>query len=521
MRPHGIPAVDPAGVAQRGPEVGRVPHPPRAQLEADQGREGRLRRTATGPGPAYGLGQGTAGRHPVRGGLGDHLVHPAFDQRQHGLEPLQHRLLRRRLLRLEQATTLQGLAQLGEVAGVELTHRLLESGGVDRDAARILLDQGQHLLPQPARGGEQPLPGALPQRQVQRDVTGRLFETLAERLDVGRQQRDVAGFAQRQPDVGRADHLGRQLTQALAELQAEHAGPGGPQHRPEHLLHPGQPGRGCAALRVTEGQGALHRVGDVRGDRLHQPAPDRHGLLDPLRPAPGRDPGADLGKRRRLVQPELGQRDGVRDRPLLPAVRTRVGTERGDRTSCGVLGHLPVDPGAGRRRAAAEHPAGAAEHGEGALQLGGEGVHVATGQRGEERFERVRRSLVPTRGAGSSGAAETVRLGLPALGFAALGLLVGRIRVPVLRHHVLLTSGGLFASTVRAGPGTSGWRRGVIALSAIAGEHGSARVQAMASGVRAASITDAPLSVDRLLGLVSDPGRGRCRPLRRSDPRPR
>ena len=33
-------------------------------------------------------------------------------------------------------------------------------------------------------------------------------------------------------------------------------------------------------------------------------------------------------------------------------------------------------------------------------------------------------------------------------------------------------------------------------------------VQAMASGVRAASITEAPLSVDRLLGLVSDAGVG-------------
>ena len=78
---------------------------------------------------------------------------------------------------------------------------------------------------------------------------------------------------------------------------------------------------------------------------------------------------------------------------------------------------------------AAEHPAGAAEHGERALQLGGERVHVATGEGGEERLERVRGRLVPAGGAGPTRAAESVGLGLPPFGLPALGLIVGRIRM--------------------------------------------------------------------------------------------
>jgi hypothetical protein len=44
-------------------------------------------------------------------------------------------------------------------------------------------------------------------------------------------------LAQRQPDVGCPDHLGRELTQALAQLQAEHARSGGSEHGSQHLLH--------------------------------------------------------------------------------------------------------------------------------------------------------------------------------------------------------------------------------------------------------------------------------------------
>ena len=299
----------------------------------------------------------------------------------------------------------------------------------------VLLDQRQHLLPQPAGGGEQPLPGALAQRQVQGDVAGRLLQTVAEGRDVGRQQGDVPRLAQRQPDVGRADHLGGQLAQALAELQAEHARAGGPQHRSEHLLHARQARAWRPASLAAEVQRALHRVRDVAGDRLDQPPPHRQRLLDPLRPAPGGDRGADPREGGRLVQPQLGQRDGLDQRALLAAVRAGVGPQRGRGLAGGVLGHLPVDPGVGVRRAAGEHRPGAAEHGERALQLRGQGVHVPTGQGGEQRLERVARLVTAgsgglTRALRPAGPAEPVRLGL-----GLLRLVVGRARLRILRHR--------------------------------------------------------------------------------------
>ena len=240
--------------------------------------------------------------------------------------------------------------------------------------------------------------------------------------------------------------------------------PGGPQHRPEHLLHPGQPGRWRAASASPRfsAPSIASAMCAATGSTSRRHTGMR--LLDPLRPAPGRDRGADPGEGGRLVQPELGQRDGLGDRPLLPAVRARVGAERGDGLACGVLGHLPVDPGAGRRRAAAEHRAGAAEHGERALQLRGQGVHVAAGQGGEQRLERVRRAghrrTRSRAGPRSAGAAEPVRLGLPPSGSLSGWSSAGSgCRSSAI--DVLLTSGSLFASTVRAGAGrTSGCRRG-------------------------------------------------------------
>src|SRR3712207_7051862 len=60
-------------------------------------------------------------------------------------------------------TTLFRSAELLEVGRVHPRHGLLEGRGVDGDAGRVLLDEDEELRAQPARRGEQPLPGALPQ----------------------------------------------------------------------------------------------------------------------------------------------------------------------------------------------------------------------------------------------------------------------------------------------------------------------------------------------------------------------
>jgi hypothetical protein len=158
------------------------------------------------------------------------------------------------------------------------------------------------------------------------------LEPLGELRHVVREQHGLPGRAERQSDVGRADHLAGQLAESLPDLRAEdgatelakHAG-----HRARQLLGLGR-------------QGAAHRTGDVLGHGVDDLLPDRQGVLHPLRPAPGRGGGGRLRQRGDRVEPVLGQPDGVGD---------VVGIGRGHRPVPGggdglagdVLGEVPVD----------------------------------------------------------------------------------------------------------------------------------------------------------------------------------
>ena len=158
-------------------------------------------------------------------------------------------------------------------------------------------------------------------------------------------------LAQRQPDVGRPDDLGGELAETLSELQAEHARAGGPQHRSEHLLHPGQARDGGRLARRRRSARPPSRPRCARRPArpaAATPASSARSTPPGSRPRPWHYPGEGG----RLVQPQLGQRDRFGQRALLSAVRAGIGTERGGGLAGGVLGHLPVDAGvrAGRRR---------------------------------------------------------------------------------------------------------------------------------------------------------------------------
>src|SRR5215831_7305032 len=80
--PDRVPAFDAARLGEAPPDRGGLP----------------------GPAPPDRLGQRAGLRQPVpRGGV-DHRVHPAFNQRQRGLQPVQRRLLLWGVLRLEQSS---------------------------------------------------------------------------------------------------------------------------------------------------------------------------------------------------------------------------------------------------------------------------------------------------------------------------------------------------------------------------------------------------------------------------------
>src|SRR5581483_10829604 len=124
-----------------------VAEPARAQLESDERGEGRLRGTTLCPASPHRLAKRQSSRHR-RSCLADHLVYPAFDQRQHRLQTLKRCSLRRGLLDLEQATVQRFLYRL-DVARVDGADRVLDPAGVNGDAAAVILDQRADVIAQP------------------------------------------------------------------------------------------------------------------------------------------------------------------------------------------------------------------------------------------------------------------------------------------------------------------------------------------------------------------------------------
>jgi hypothetical protein len=149
---------------------------------------------------------------------------------------------------------------------------------------------------------------------------------------VGEDGRGALG-TEGQADVGGGDDLAGQAGEGLTDLLAEHRATGLAQDADE------RPGHGLRLL----GDGLTHRADDVLGDRQDQRLPGGRGRFDPLGATPGRcgrGTGGDVGD---LVEPRLGQADGVVDRTGLAGVGRRVGAGCREGLPRDVLGHREVD----------------------------------------------------------------------------------------------------------------------------------------------------------------------------------
>ena len=212
-------------------------------------------------------------------------------------------------------------------------------GGVDRDAARVLLDRAEQRRAQPRNMSEQSLVRGLTQRHIKPDVVGGDAEPGAVCGDVARHQRRALLRTQREADVGRAEHLGRQPAEPLTDLRTE--------HRPRQLLHHAEqrPGHAHPALRLRRhdrGRGLDHSA----RDRIDQGLPRGPGLLHPLRAAPGQRTNRAGGEGRDRVEPGLGQPHRLVDRAAFGVGNRRV-TVTHDLLPREVAGEIPVDRSAG------------------------------------------------------------------------------------------------------------------------------------------------------------------------------
>jgi hypothetical protein len=196
VRPQRVATGGAALLAQQAPQLGGVAQAPRPQLQPDDRGERLLGRPARGAAAAQRLAQRGGTGQALPDGLGHDGVDPPLDQREQGLQPGQRRLLLGRGLRVEHARA-HGLLDRGRVGRVDALGQVLDAGGVDGDAARVLLDGGEQPLAQPRHVAEQALVRGLARGQVDQHLRRRAVEVLREPLDVLRQQRRRRGPGRR------------------------------------------------------------------------------------------------------------------------------------------------------------------------------------------------------------------------------------------------------------------------------------------------------------------------------------
>ena len=244
--------------------------------------------------------------------------------------------------------------------------RLLDLGGVDRDASAVVGDRGDDVVAQPGRVQEEPLVRALAQHQVEQHVGLVDTESLGEFGGVAQHDRRPVVLGDREPEVAAGDDLLGQPADGLPDLLAEQGAADLVEH-PDHR---------SGHRRCLGGHRLAHRGGDALGDRLDQSLPDRHALLDPLGAAPRGDGAARRRQVGHAVEPVLRESRDVGETGLVAGVRRAVRLLRDDLTG-EVTRVVPVDRALVRR----EHPLQLAED---LLQA----AHVPAGEAAEHLLER-------------------------------------------------------------------------------------------------------------------------------------
>ena len=180
--PHGVAGVDAAGLRQLLPQHRGLPQFSGPQLETDQRCEGLLGGAAGRPSSAQRLAQRRCAGDPLAKRIVDRGLHPALDERQQRLQPLQRSGLLGRGLRLENAL----VEQLLHLRGVRQRRRvepgceLLDAGHVDLHALGERFHGVEQLTGQPRHVAEQSVVRGFPRGEECHDLAARLFEAFGE-----------------------------------------------------------------------------------------------------------------------------------------------------------------------------------------------------------------------------------------------------------------------------------------------------------------------------------------------------
>ena len=130
MGPQRVARVDAASLAQPLPKVGCPHEVDVVAIRARQGSRTSFQRVRRGSAPTQGFAQAVVGRQALGSRSIDHVINPALNEGEHGLEARQRSLLLRGVLLLEDS---RGHGRLDRPQGSERQHPQVPIGsGLDR-----------------------------------------------------------------------------------------------------------------------------------------------------------------------------------------------------------------------------------------------------------------------------------------------------------------------------------------------------------------------------------------------------
>ena len=269
------------------------------ELNAHDLGEGLLRGAAGGAAVRPRLRHRRRRRDALTQCLGDHVLHPTFDERQQRLEAGGGTCVaggdpRRQVHALQLAHRVLDCLWVARFQ-VELAGSFLDVGGINDQAHGVFLNGGHEALHQPRNVLEQALAGGLPGTDVDQYFLGGDVEVAGDGLNVVRQEGGGASGGDRQAEVRTGQCLRRQVTQSVSQLHAEvHSG---------HGIHHGRQRAHHLAGFLWEG--VQLRVVHVLGHGGDHALPHWQRGIQPLARVPRGHGARSSGQRGGVIQPQL------------------------------------------------------------------------------------------------------------------------------------------------------------------------------------------------------------------------
>ena len=338
MVPHAVALSDAHRIIQLAPQLGCL-----VCLRGSEANSDGLGQRIHGGGTVVaelgpsGTNHGRSRNAGVQGGTYD-IIHPAFDERQAGFQALagvgvSGDNLGGEILTLHPLHHLLHLRRIVHGFRGDLPGGFLNGGVIQRQAGGELLDVQDEALHQPRDVLEQAQMRGLAGGQVDQRLAGLAAQLLGHGIQVFGCDRGGIALGQRHAPLGGQHDVGGHRAQGVAQLGAE-------VHGVDLLHHSRQRAELAAHFFRHATQGS---VAELVGQGSDHALPRFEGFVQPLRRAKGHGAGGTGGQVGGLVQPQLGQTNGIGHRLRVVMTGAGVLVGGGDPLARGALGQSVID----------------------------------------------------------------------------------------------------------------------------------------------------------------------------------